>query len=159
MHTMRLYRWAVVLMLCLISAVVRAQTGAITADSLSKPPATCLATPTGVRYIILRPGAGLRTQNGARAAVYYQGYLPDGHLFDSTLAPGRPLRVRVGRGEVIPGWDELLLLLPTGTRVRAWIPANLAYGANGVRSSDDDSRYLIPPNTDLRFDLEILPHK
>ncbi|HLK97440.1 MAG TPA: FKBP-type peptidyl-prolyl cis-trans isomerase [Hymenobacter sp.] len=146
-------------MLLLTSAVVRAQTGAATADSLSRPPATCLTTPSGTRYVVLQLGTGPRTQAGARATVYYQGYLPDGRLFDSTLAPRRPLRVRVGRGEVIPGWDELLLLLPTGTRVRAWIPANLAYGANGVRNPDDDSRYLIPPNTDLRFDLEILPQK
>jgi FKBP-type peptidyl-prolyl cis-trans isomerase len=146
-RALRHFRWAVSLMLCLFSAVVWAQTSPATADSLSRPPVSCLTTPGGVQYVVLRPGTGSSPAKGARVAVYYQGYLPDGRRFDSTLAPSRPLRVQVGRGKVIPGWDELLLLLPAGTRARAWIPARLAYGATGVPSPEDDSRYLIPPNT------------
>ena len=66
------------------------------------------------------------------------------------------MRFRVGRGEVISGWDELLPLLPAGSRVRAWVPAALAYGVTGVRDPDDDTRYLIPPNTNLVFELQVL---
>ncbi len=146
-------RYVLLLSCWLLSAVVRAQTGPATADSLSSPPAASLSTPGGVRYVVLRAGNGAPT---TKIAVYYQGFLPDGQVFDSTLAPAKPLRLRVGRGEVIRGWDELLALLPPGSRVRAWIPARLAYGAQGVRSAEDESRYLIPPDTDLRFDIEIL---
>jgi FKBP-type peptidyl-prolyl cis-trans isomerase len=113
-------------------------------------------TRSGVRFVLHERGAGPQVQPGSRVAVRYTGFLPDGHVFDATAASGGPLRFRVGRGEVIPGWDELLPLLTAGSRVRAWVPAALAYGAAGVRDPDDDTRFLIPPNTELVFELHIL---
>lgn len=113
-------------------------------------------TRSGVRFVFRERGTGPLARAGNRVAVRYTGFLPDGHIFDATMATGGPLRFRVGRGEVIPGWDELLLLAPAGSRVKAWIPAALAYGAKGVRDPDDESRYLIPPNTELVFELEVL---
>ncbi|WP_177204735.1 FKBP-type peptidyl-prolyl cis-trans isomerase [Hymenobacter arizonensis] len=113
-------------------------------------------TQNGVRFVFHERGAGKLALAGTRVAVRYAGFLPDGHLFDATAASGSPLRFRVGRGEVIPGWDEVLPLLPAGSRVRVWIPAAHAYGATGVRDPDDESRYLIPPNTELVFELEVV---
>ncbi|MCC3151460.1 FKBP-type peptidyl-prolyl cis-trans isomerase [Hymenobacter sp. BT770] len=113
-------------------------------------------TRSGVRFVFRERGTGPQAKAGSRVAVRYTGFLPDGHIFDATAASGGPLRFRVGRGEVILGWDELLPLLPVGSRVRAWIPAALAYGATGVRDPDDESRYLIPPNTELVFELQVL---
>ena len=115
-----------------------------------------LTTPGGVRYLVREAGTGPRPQPGSRVAVRYAGFLPNGHGFDATAASGGPLRFRVGRGEVIPGWDELLPLLPAGTRVRTWIPAALAYGAKGVPDPDDELRFVIPPNTDLIFELQVV---
>ena len=115
-----------------------------------------MTTPGGVRYLVRETGTGLKPQPGSRVAVRYSGFLPDGHSFDATAASGGPLRFRVGRGEVIPGWDELLPLLPAGTRVRTWIPAALAYGAKGVTDPDDDRHFVIPPNTDLIFELQLV---
>ena len=113
-------------------------------------------TRSGVRFVFRERGAGPQARPGSRVAVRYAGFLPDGHVFDANVASGGPLRFRVGRGEVIAGWDELLPLLPAGSRVRAWVPAALAYGATGLRDPDDDTHYLIPPNTDLVFELQIL---
>jgi FKBP-type peptidyl-prolyl cis-trans isomerase len=113
-------------------------------------------TRNGVRFVFRERGTGAQAQVGSRVAVRYTGFLPDGHVFDANVASGGPLRFRVGRGEVIPGWDELLPMLPAGSRVRAWVPAGLAYGAAGMRDPDDDTRYLIPPNTELVFELQIL---
>ena len=113
-------------------------------------------TRSGVRFVFRERGNGPLARAGSRVAVRYTGFLPDGHIFDATVATGGPLRFRVGRGEVIPGWDELLLLVPAGSRVKAWMPAAVAYGAKGVRDPDDESRYLIPPNTELVFELEVL---
>jgi FKBP-type peptidyl-prolyl cis-trans isomerase len=109
-----------------------------------------------VRFVFHERGTGAQAKAGSRVAVHYTGFLPDGHVFDASVASGAPLRFRVGRGEVIPGWDELLPLLPAGSRVRAWVPAALAYGAAGVRNPDDESRFLIPPNTELMFELQIV---
>jgi FKBP-type peptidyl-prolyl cis-trans isomerase len=113
-------------------------------------------TPGGVRFVFRERGAGPLPKHGQRVAVRYTGFLPDGHVFDATAASGGPVRFRVGRKEVIAGWDDLLPLLPVGSRVRASIPAALAYGAAGVRDPDDESRYLIPPNTDLVFELQVM---
>ncbi|OGX84786.1 hypothetical protein BEN48_15725 [Hymenobacter glacialis] len=113
-------------------------------------------TRSGVRFVFRERGTGPLARAGSRVAVRYTGFLPDGHIFDATVATGGPLRFRVGRGDVIPGWDELLLLVPAGSRVKAWIPAALAYGATGVPDPDDERRYLIPPNTELVFELEVL---
>ena len=113
-------------------------------------------TPGGVRFVFRARGVGAQARPGQRVAVRYTGFLPDGHIFDATAASGGPLRFRVGRKEVIAGWDELLPLLPVGSRVRAWIPAALAYGAIGVRDPDDESRYVIPPNTELVFELQVV---
>lgn len=141
----------------LLSAAVRAQSGAAAADVFSAvPPAGALATPSGARYVVRQLGTGAVPAPGHRCRVYYRGFLPTGEPFDSTARPAKPLRLRVGRGEVIRGWDELLLLLPAGSRAWVWIPAQLAYGPAGVRRPDDEDHYLIPPNTDLVFDLEVL---
>ena len=113
-------------------------------------------TRNGVRFVFRERGTGPMAQVGSRVAVRYTGFLPDGHVFDANVASGGPLRFRVGRGEVIPGWDELLPLLPAGSRVRAWVPAGLAYGVTGAYDPDDNTRYLIPPNTELVFELQIL---
>ncbi|MBH8560073.1 FKBP-type peptidyl-prolyl cis-trans isomerase [Hymenobacter negativus] len=113
-------------------------------------------TPGGVRFVFRERGTGPLPKPGQRVAVRYTGFLPDGHVFDATAASGGPVRFRVGRKEVIAGWDELLPLLPVGSRVRAWIPAALAYGAAGVHDPDDESHYLIPPNTELVFELQVM---
>lgn len=116
-------------------------------------------TPGGVRFVFHERGPGPLALPGRRVAVRYAGFLPDGHLFDTTAATGGPLRFRVGHREVIAGWDELLPLLPAGSRVRAWGPAALAYGAAGVPDPDDDSRFVVPPHTELVFELFVVSVK
>ena len=131
-------------------------TAGVAAANPDSTRAALLTTPGGVRYWVRETGTGARPQAGSRVAVRYAGFLPNGRSFDATAASGGPLRFRVGRGEVIPGWDELLPLLPAGTRVRTWIPAALAYGAKGVTDPEDDRRFVIPPNTDLIFELQLV---
>lgn len=144
--------WVGLIQLLFLSAVARAQTGSATADSLSGSVAT-VTTASGIRYMVLAPGSGARPLPRSRVTVAYRGYLPTGQLFDSAPT-NRPLRFRVSQREVIPGWDELLPLLAVGTRVKVWIPAHLAYGSRGVKDADDN--YIIPPDTDLVFILELL---
>lgn len=143
------YRWITIfLALCLL--IAHAGTAQVV------PATDTLRTTSGVRYLIETRGTGPIPQPGDKLTVEYSGFLPNGKVFDSSVVDGHPLRLRVGRGEVIKGWDEVLLLLPTGTRARVWIPATLAYGPQGARDPDDDSRYVIPPNTDLVFELTVV---
>ena len=127
-----------------------------TADSLLNRATT---TASGLRYVVRQPGPGRSAVPGSRVVVHYTGFLAtDGRLFDTSVQQGGPLKVRAGRQQVIAGFDEALLLLPEGSRARVWIPAALAYGAKGRPDPDDETgrRYLIPPNSDLIFELEIV---
>ena len=119
-------------------------------------------TASGLRYAVRQRGTGALAQPGSRVVVHYTGFLAtDGKIFDTSVQQGGPLKVRAGRQVVIKGFDEALLLLPEGSRARVWIPAALAYGPKGRLDPDDDAgkRYLIPPNSDLIFELEILKVK
>ena len=57
-----------------------------------------------------------------------------------------PIEFPVGVGNVIPGWDEALTMLPEGTKATLFIPSNLAYG--------DQQSGPIPANSDLVFYIE-----
>lgn len=121
--------------------------------------ARAVTTASGLRYAIRQAGTGTPPQPGDRVTVHYTGFLAaDGHIFDTSVQQGGPLKVKAGRGVVIKGFDEALLLLPTGSRARVWIPAALAYGPKGRLDPDDETekRYLIPPDSDLIFELEII---
>ena len=122
-------------------------------DTLRVPPQRL---PNGVRYVFRERGTGPLPQPGQRVSARYTGFLPDGHIFDASEAQGGLLKFRVGRHEVIAGLDEVMPLLPVGSRVRVWIPAALGYAAKGVRHPDDDNRFLVPPGTPLVFELEIV---
>ena len=79
-------------------------------------------------------------------AVHYDAYLPDGKMWDSSRKRNRPLRFRLGVGQVIPGLDEGVAQLSRGARARISIPPELAYGARGFPG-------LVPPNTVITYDL------
>ena len=122
-------------------------------DTMQTPPQR---TPNGVRYVFRERGTGPLPKLGQRVSARYTGFLPDGHLFDSSEAQGGLLKFRVGRREVIPGLDEVMPLLPVGSRVWVWIPAAQAYASKGVPHPDDDNRFLVAPGTPLVFELQIV---
>ena len=78
--------------------------------------------------------------------VHYDAYLPNGELWDSSKQRGRPLRFRLGVGQVIPGLDEGIMQLSLGARARMTLPPEMAYGARGFPG-------LVPPNTSVDFDI------
>jgi peptidyl-prolyl cis-trans isomerase A (cyclophilin A) len=55
-------------------------------------------------------------------------------------------------GNVIPGWDEGILLLNKGDKARFVIPSQLAYGEAGAGG-------VIPPDATLIFDVELMDIK
>jgi len=103
-------------------------------------------TPSGLQYMVLRQGAGVRPKPGDRVRVNYEGRLLDGTVFDSSYARGQPFEF--SPDQVIPGWREAMTLMPVGSKYRFWIPANLAYGPQGSPP--------IGPNSTLVFDVELM---
>jgi FKBP-type peptidyl-prolyl cis-trans isomerase len=62
------------------------------------------------------------------------------------------LTAGLGNGGVIRGWEEAIMLMKKGTKMRVWIPSTLAYGPQ--RRSD-----IITENSILVFDLELVDIK
>lgn len=104
---------------------------------------------SGLQYRIVKPGAGEPPTETDTVKVHYRGRLLDGTEFDSSYSRGQP--AELGIGQVIPGWQEALQLMPVGAKWEVWIPAPLAYGVQGAGS--------IGPNETLHFDIELLEIK
>ena len=96
------------------------------------------------------PEDAKRVLPGTIVKMDYTGWLPDGCIFDSSYLPGmNPLSFLVGNGQAIVGIEESLIKLKKGNIARIAIPAEKAYGTNGVSG-------LIPPNSPIYFEVEIL---
>ena len=109
-------------------------------------------TPSGLRYKVLQEGSGKKAEKGNMVSVHYKGQLLDGQVFDSSYSRKQPIDFQVGVGQVIPGWDEGILLLKVGDKARFVSPSNLAYGSQGAGG-------VIPPDATLIFDVELVAVK
>lgn len=107
-------------------------------------------TASGLRYIIHEAGQeGTKPAKGDQVSVHYYGMLDaDAKMFDTSFKGGQPYQFPLGMGQVIPGWDEGILLLNKGAKATLFIPAALGYGAAG-------SPPVIPENADLIFYVEL----
>ena len=106
-------------------------------------------TKSGLKYIILKKGDGLKPFPGDLVKVHYKGQLLDQTVFDSSYKRNQPIEFKVGEGQVIPGWDEGIMLLNKGDKARFIIPSDLAYGSSGAGG-------VIPPNATLIFEVELI---
>jgi len=104
---------------------------------------------SGLRFIKIESGNGVKAQQGKYVSVHYTGYLLDGKKFDSSVERGEPLEFQLGRGMVIKGWEEGIELMHVGDKMRFIIPSELAYGETGAPGA-------IPPNATLIFDCELV---
>ncbi len=110
-------------------------------------------TESGLYYIIEKEGTGEIIQKGQVVSVNYTGKTLDGNAFDSNVDPKfqhtDPLKFPVGQGQVIPGWDEGLMLLKKGSVAKLYIPSPLAYGPQSPGPGID-------ANSVLMFDVQVL---
>jgi len=108
-------------------------------------------TASGLKYAIISNGDGPAVEAGKVVTVHYSGYLLDGTMFDSSVERDEPIQFVVGQGQVIPGWDEGMLLLKKGDKARFVIPPQLGYGEMVLEK--------IPVNSTLIFDTEVIDIK
>lgn len=100
----------------------------------------------------MKVGTGPRAKPGKTVAVRYLGrLLSNNKMFDSNTK-GAPFKFRLGKGEVIKGWDLGVNGMQVGGVRKLTIPAKLAYGSSGAPPE-------IPPNADLVFEVKLLEVK
>ena len=109
-----------------------------------------VTTKSGLRYLVLKEGKGKSPAAGTRISAHYTGTLASGKKFDSSRDRNEPIKFPVGKGSVIPGWDEALSQMKKGERRILIIPHKLGYGERGAGGG------LIPPFATLVFDVELV---
>ncbi|MEO1039147.1 MAG: FKBP-type peptidyl-prolyl cis-trans isomerase [Pseudomonadota bacterium] len=116
------------------------------AATVSQP---CVYTlPSGLQIRVDRASEGASPNSGDLVTVHYEGWLPDGSVFDSSYQRGEPATFPSNR--LIRGWVEALPLMRVGEHWTLFIPADLGYGARGTPGGP------IGPNSALSFTIELV---
>ena len=109
--------------------------------------------PSSLVVLDLVPGAGAAAANGDTLTVEFVGWVYDptqpdnkGVVFDATN--GASFAFVLGAGTVTTGWERGLVGMRVGGERRLTIPPDLGFG--GVATG------LIPPNSTILFDVELL---
>lgn len=111
-----------------------------------------ITTASGLKYLVVeksKDATSVKAENGKTVDVNYTGFLTNGKVFDSSVDRGTPISFPLGSGRVIKGWEEGILLMHVGDKIRLIIPPDLGYGPNGAGG-------VIPPNATLLFDVQLM---
>lgn len=106
-----------------------------------------VTTDSGLKVVMVEEGDGASPEPGQFVKVAYTGQLADGTLFNRANGAA-PYIFQVGEGQVIPAWEEALLMLNEGGRAFLLAPPELAYGEDGAPG--------VGPNETLIFDIVLL---
>ena len=107
-------------------------------------------TQSGLKYSVLKAGDGkTKPEDGDVVTIHFTGWLEDGRAFQTSRQSGEPARLRIGGRGVLKGWNEALLLMSKGERVKITMPPSLAYGEAGRPPK-------IGPNATLIYEVELL---
>ena len=95
-------------------------------------------------------GDGAEATKGSKVSVHYAGVaFSTGDEFDASWNRGQPFGFKLGKGQVIPGWDQGVEGMKVGGRRRLTIPSMLAYGPRGAGG-------VIKPHETLIFVVDLL---
>lgn len=103
--------------------------------------------PSGLQYKVIKEGTGKSPKATDGVVAHYQGTRIDGTEFDSSYKRNEPATFKLD--QVIKGWTEALMMMREGAKWQLFIPANLAYGGNGLEP-------IIEPNSVLIFEVELI---
>ncbi len=151
----RICRWLLLVLVGAAAPALHAQREKLPPDDLEFVEKTwpdAKKTTTGIRYLIQQEGTGEPARSGDLVSLIYAGRLINGKVFDQVIDRKHPFTFRVGRGNVIEGWDQVMLMMKAGERRLVIIPSELAYGTRGAPPR-------IPRDATLVFLLELIEIK
>jgi FKBP-type peptidyl-prolyl cis-trans isomerase len=114
-----------------------------------------VANGEGLKSWDVKEGKGDAAADGATVKVHYTGWRTDGGIFDSSVERKEPIEFSLKR--VIKGWQLGVPGMKPGGVRRLSIPAKIAYGDREIK--DDNGKVIIPANSDLVFEIELLEIK
>ncbi len=124
-----------------------------TSGPLSKEPTVTPPTgpaPTKLVTKELITGTGAEATVGDTVSVNDVGVIyKTGKKFESSFKRNEPFTLTLGKGQVIPGWEQGIPGMKVGGRRELIIPPGLAYGAAGHPPT-------IPANSTLVFVIDLL---
>ena len=110
-------------------------------------------TPSGLFFFKQKEGPKSEyLEWGDQIKVKYKGYFLSGKVFDQSKEEGMEIYV----GNMIDGWNEALQFMEVGSKALIIVPSQLAYKEKGLSKSKGSKEYLIPPNSTLAFEIEVL---
>jgi FKBP-type peptidyl-prolyl cis-trans isomerase len=127
--------------------IAKADEPALRAKYLADNKIKVKPTKSGLYYLELVKGSGESIKAGQTVSVNYTGKYLNGKVFDTSERTGKPIEFHVGKSEVIPGWDEGIMMMKKGGKATLIIPSVLAYGDGGGR---------VLPFATLVFDVEVV---
>ena len=97
-----------------------------------------------IDILVLSEGDGAVPEQESKVDIEYTGWLFGGKRFIQHRE-----KMQLGRRLNIKGLEQALTQSKVGSRIKVWIPAELAYGKRGAGA-------LIPPNSDLVLEIKLL---
>ncbi len=90
-----------------------------------------------------------QAKNGDTVKIHYTGKLEDGTTFDSSIDRD-PLEFTVGKGEIIPGFEQAVVGMKPGESKSVEISADKAYGQHHDELVTQVEREKIPSDIDMK---------
>ncbi len=151
--TVRRFAFLVLVLLGLGAPPLHAQREKLPPDDLEiveKKWPNAKRTYTGLRYLVLQAGKpdSPSPVPGMVVSVAYKGMLLNGTIFDEADA-SKPLKIRLGRSNLVPGWEEALQRMHRGEKWLLIVPPELGYGSRGRLPG-------IPRSATLIFEMELI---
>lgn len=102
-------------------------------------------------------GEGEALESGGVAVIRYTSWLLNNHslgkkAFDTNVNAEKPLKVKLGKGKVLKGWEDGLLGCKLKSRRLLVVPPSLGYGSQGLANA-------VPSNSTLICDISIIKLK
>ena len=106
-----------------------------------------ITTASGLQYQVLKTGSGKKPNPTSIVKLHYHGTTIKGEVFDSSVDRKKPYELKVN--QFVKVFSEGLLLMNVGSKIKMFIPQELAYGYQNRGEK-------IPPFSALVFEVELL---